>query len=316
MESRKIKLSLIGMGKVGASIAYTIMIKGLADHMVLVNRRRHIAEGEAYDLLHALPFSQPMEIRPGDIFDTAGSDIVVVSASIPSKNMKDRMDLGEGNTRLFEKLIPSIAEASPQAVLIIVTNPVDLMTYWTWKLSGFPPSRVIGTGTLIDSARFRSLLGETSGIHPSDIHAYILGEHGESEFAALSIADVGGKPIHEIIPLCIKDCSAHTVEGIFEEARDGGFKVYRHKGYTNHAIALATAEIIETVVRDRNRVLPVSTLMKGYLGVHDVCLSLPAIVGRNGVKHLVELDLDDEEKHAFQKSAERVKTVARSLGIL
>lgn len=303
------------MGRVGASIAYTVMLKSLADEMVLVSRRRKVAAGEAYDLLHALPFAQPMDIRAGDIGETSNSDIVVITASIPMLDMKDRMDLGKGNTHLFGDLVPPLAEASPQAVFIIVTNPVDLMTYWAWKLSRFPPSRVIGTGTLIDSARFRSLLGETSGIHPADIHAYILGEHGKSEFAALSIADMGGKPVHEIFPLCVKNCSDTTVENVFQEAREGGFQVFRHKGYTNHAIALATAEIIETVVHNRNRILPVSTLMNGYLGVYDICLSLPAIVGKNGVEQLVELDLDEKEKQAFQISAERLKEAARILGI-
>lgn len=315
MNQKKEKISLIGVGKVGSTLALAILTKGLASEMVLVDNNNDRARGEAFDLIHASAFAHPMKIYAGSIDETKQSDIIVISASVPMINMKNRLELAGGNAELFRTFIPRLSRLSPEAIFIIISNPVDIMTYYTLQLSGFPPSRVMGTGTLIDSGRFRSLLGLYSGIHPEDIHAYILGEHGESEFAALSLANFGGLKTEYSIPVCRKTCPLKTPIEVFEEAKEGGMMVYQQKGYTNHAIALATCALIEAIVNDSGRILPVSTLIDGYLGIRDMCLSLPAVLGREGILKIIELPLNEKEQTAFKSSATILKHVTKKLKI-
>ncbi|HHT09954.1 MAG TPA: L-lactate dehydrogenase [Atribacter sp.] len=315
MNQNQQKISLVGVGRVGSMLALTILMKGLAKEMVLVGENNHQAQGEAYDLIHASSFAHPMKIYAGPIEATSHSDIIVVSASVPMTNMKNRLDLGTGNATLFRNLIPQLSQLSPEAIFIIITNPVDIMTYYTIRLSNFPPSRVMGTGTLIDSGRFRSLLGLYSGIHPEDIHAYILGEHGESEFPVLSLADFGGMGMENSLPVCRKTCPLKNLAEVFEEAKDGGMLVYRHKGYTNHAIALATCTLIEAIFKDSGRILPVSTLIDGYLGVTDMCLSMPVVLGQEGILKIIELNMNEQEQTAFRSSAAVLKKAAKEMGI-
>ncbi len=295
------KLSIIGAGHVGATTAYAAIIRELVDNIVLVNRTREKAEGEAADLAHAAAFvGRSIRVRAGEIEDTRGSDIVVLTLSVPlNKGDHSRSSLAVGNVQLFRHWIPLLAQASPNAVMVVVTNPVDVMTYVTWQLSGFPYNRVIGTGTLIDSARFRSLLSEHLQIHPEDIRAYILGEHGDTQFPALSVAVTGGSAID-------KD---PIIEAMFERTRAAGLEVYRRKGYTNYGIAMATAMIIESVIRDSRRTLPVSTLITGFQGVRGLCLSVPAVVGAGGVLRVLNPPLSPLEAEHFKSSANTVRAV-------
>jgi L-lactate dehydrogenase len=293
------KVSIIGMGRVGSTLAYTVALKELCDELILVNRNPEVAIGDAKDLQHALPFiERQMQIDAGDITRTVGSDIVVLCASVPTPdNMRSRRELGRPNARIFDMLIPSVAELSPSAKLIIVSNPVDALTYLTIKRSGFPPSRVLGASTLIDSARFRSMLAAEVKIHPDDLRAYILGEHGPNQFPALSFAQAGGEAIED------NDTRRH----MFKEAVQAGFDVYRHKGYTNYTIALATALIIESIAFDRRHTMPISTLIDGYLGVHGVCLSVPVVVGREGILRVLHPELNTAEIQGFHASAAAVR---------
>lgn len=299
------KISIIGMGKVGSAIAFSILIKGLGGEMVLVDFYREAAEGDALDLLHASPFAHPIEIRAGDYDDTRDSDVVIICASIPSKGIQSRLDLCQGNATLFREIIPQIVAASPEAILLIITNPLDIMTHAALKISGFPAARVLGTGTLIDSGRFRSLLAAEAKIHPDEIHAYILGEHGDSQFPVLSQAGVGSVPFSER--------SAGRVAELFEQARQGGYMVMKKKGFTNYAIALATATIVEAIVQDRRKIYPVSTRVEGYYGLQDLCLSVPAIIGSGGVLRTVPVELNEEEQKALRKSAAVLEEIIRSL---
>lgn len=297
------KISIVGIGRVGGSIAMTIVQEGVADELVLVNRTSDIAQGEAQDLLHASALTtKPMTIRAGDLVDTAESDIVILCPSIPlPSDLESRGDFATGNRALLAELVPTIAAESPEAILLVVTNPVDAMTYVVLKASGFPPSRVIGTGTLIDSARYRSLLSREFKIHPDDIRAYILGEHGDCQFPALSLAMTGG--------VSIRDSEASR--RLFDETRRGGYEVVNRKGYTNYAIALATLLIVKSIVGDWHRTMPVSTLIDGYLDVHDVCLSVPAVIGREGIVRQLRPPLAADEVVAFQRAAAAVqKTIA------
>ncbi len=293
------KISVVGIGRVGSALAFTVVIKGLADELVLVHRTEEVADGEARDLAHASAFADHrMTIRAGQVEDTSGSDVVVVCASVPQpRDIADRAELGLGNTRLFRQLIPPLAAASPEAILLVVTNPVDVMTYFALQWSGFPASRVLGTGTLIDSGRFRALLSAHANIHPDDLRAYILGEHGDTQFPALSLALTGGEPIPP----------TQTVGRLFDETVRSGYEVVQKKGFTNYAVALAAGLILESIVHDERRTMPVSTLIDGYLGVHDVCLSVPAVVGRAGIARALEPPLSADEVVAFHASADTVR---------
>jgi len=296
---KRLKISILGIGRVGSTIAFTIVQKGIADEMVLVNRTHAIAVGEAQDLVHASAFtSQPMRIRAGRLEDTAGSDIVVLCISVPfTKEMRTRADLLAGNRPLFENLAPEIASLSPDAILVVVTNPVDAMTYFALRYSQLPPERVLGVGTLVDSARYRALLSKEFKIHPDDIRAYILGEHGDRQFPALSLAMIGGVSIEK----------AEAAQRLFEETVSSGYEVVRHKGYTNHAIAMATSLILESIVSNWHRTIPVSTLISGYCGVDDVCLSVPAVIGREGILRQLKPPLNNREQQAFRDSAQAVR---------
>jgi len=292
------KVSVIGTGRVGGATAFALVARGLPHELVLVGRDRDKARGEAYDLLHAAAFVRPMKIRAGGPEETAGSDIVILAPSVATDNPGDRLAGASANARLLREVVPPLAEASPGAIVVVVTNPVDVCTYVTLRASGFPPGRVLGTGTLIDTGRFRALMSREAGINANDIRAYILGEHGESQFPARSVASAGGVRI---------EGGDASVRAMFEEARGDGHRVMRHKGHTNFAVALGATLICEAIAADSRAVLPISALVDGFLGVRDVCLSLPCVVGRRGVERSLAIDLDADEAANFRRSAEVVR---------
>jgi L-lactate dehydrogenase len=300
------KISIVGVGKVGSATAFALVTRGLCDELVLVGRHKRSVAGDAHDLMHAAAFVRPMVVRPGSIKDSAGSDIVILTASAPMRDTSSRFSVAKANAKLYARLVPELAKANPRAILIIVANPVDLMTHLTLRLSGFPASRVLGTGTLIDTARFRGLLAQQSGINVYDLRAYILGEHGDSQFPALSTASAGGMRFDE---------HDQTVLRMFHKARQSGYLVVKHKGYTNYAIALATTMIVEMIVSDMHGVVPVSVLIDGYLGVRDVCLSVPCVVGRSGVLRTLPVELNDTEAAAFRKSAKLLREAMQKLDL-
>jgi L-lactate dehydrogenase len=293
------KISIIGTGHVGSTIAYTLMLKGLGTSLVLADRTLAKAQSDAHDLSHAMAFTDHIvPVEAGELERTAQSDIVIVTASVPWKpEYSSRFDLGPGNLALYRELIPRLADLSPSAVLIIITNPLDAMTYFAIEHSQFDWRKVLGVGTLIDSARFRKMLSEKHHIHPDDIRAYVLGEHGQTQFPALSMAYAGGSKISD-------EASARFLLGQSEAAAHA---IVRGKGYTNFAISMAVALIVESIVYDENRTMPICVKIDGYLGVRDVCLSLPVVVGRHGILRTLEPALNENEEKAFLASAEAVK---------
>jgi L-lactate dehydrogenase len=299
------KISIVGVGRVGSAVAFALVAEGLAEQLVLVSRTRASAEAEARDLTHASAFTtERAAIRAGELADTAGSDVVVLCASVPAHaGIASRDELAAGNARLFDQIVPPLAEASPEAVLLVATNPVDAMTYHALRLSGFPPGRVIGTGTLVDSARFRTLIAEELGMNPDDVRAYILGEHGASQFPALSMSMTAGLPFER----------GELAERMFRRTVEAGNEIMRAKGYTNYAVALAATLVIDSIAHDARRAMPVSTLIDGYRGARDVCLSVPAIIGRGGVLWRLEPPLTEEETAAFQRSAEAVRKTIEAM---
>jgi len=293
------KVSIIGAGRVGSTLAYTLLLKESVDELVLVNRTADTARGHALDLQHALMFiDHRVKIRAGDVPETAGSDVIAVCASMPWKEQfTSRLEMAADNTRLMERLLPPLAEASPDAKIVVVTNPVDVLTWHAIRITGFAPNRVMGTGTIIDSSRFRELVSEQVGIHPADIRAYSLGEHGDSQFVAFSRAAVGGEPLDD----------RPDRRGMFQQAVRAGLDVFALKGCTEFAIAMATAHIIECILTDARHTMPLSVMVDGYEGVRGVCLSLPVVVGRNGIERWMNPKLNDEEAAAFRASASVIR---------
>ena len=299
------KVTIVGPGAVGMVLAYTLMLRGVAREIVLVGRNRIKAEGEALDLMHAQAFLQvPVRVSAGGIADAADSEVVVVCASVPTPGgLIDRNDLFKGNVELMKSLLPEVARVAPQAKLLMVSNPVDALTWLALELTGFPAQRVMGTGTLVDSIRFRELLSELLGVHPDDLRAYILGEHGEHQFAAMSVAQAGGERIDD----------TPARRALCERAKGFGIEVFRKKGNTCYAIGLAAAHIVESILLDERRTMPLSVRIDGYLGEREVCLSLPVVVGRNGVERILQPDLSPDEQVSFHEAAEAVRKVIRGI---
>jgi L-lactate dehydrogenase len=278
------------------------------DDLVLIGRpakdaaAAHFPTGEAMDLLHASAFTRPARVRAGDLADAAGSDVIAIC--IAGKGNVLPRDTGLlHNAEIFRQMIPALAAICPDAILLITTNPLDAMTTLALQLSKFPPGRVLGTGTLLDTMRLRVLLSEKRGIHPRDIRAYVLGEHGDTQFVARSSASAGGARIG------LDAAALHDLEA---QTRMTGYSIMHHKGYTNAGVAMSAACIIEAIANDSKEVIPVSTLVTGFAGVKDICLSLPAVVGRKGVLQTLQIELTADEQQAFQKSAQYVhETLAR-----
>ena len=301
------KITIVGTGRVGSAIAFAVVMDPLASELLLLNRSRDKAEGDAMDLTHASAMrNSNMLIRAGDVADSTGSDVIIVTASAPfGAATNTRLQLANANTELFCEMIPPLAAASPEAIFLIVTNPVDVMTYATMAFSGFSPERVIGTGTLLDSIRYRALLSTELQIHSEDIRAYILGEHGDSQFAAHSLAMTGGERFYP----------SDTSRRMFAETVTMGYEVYRRKGHTSYGIALATMAILDSITYDLRHTMPVSTLINDYLDVQDVCLSLPAVIGRAGITRVLHPLLSEDEQAAFRRSAEAVRNTLQQTSL-
>ena len=305
------KISVIGTGNVGSVAAFILARRGFGDELVLcgrdTERSRMKAEGEALDIAHAVAFTRHrLRIRGGVMADTADSDILVFAASAPTpETMTDRMQLAHDNTKLVADTIPRLAKLSPSAILVNVTNPLDVVNYHMLQLSGFDWRRVIGTGTLIDSARFRAKLSQTLDINANDIKAYVIGEHGESQFAAVERATVGGESLKRL--LVDNDIDLAKLADFEADARRVGFDIFEKRGYTNYAVAMGVEMIVENIVNDVCATLPVSVKIDKFAGVKDVCLSIPCVVGRTGVRMRLAPELSDSEREQFQRSAERVR---------
>lgn len=298
------KVSIIGAGRVGVTLAYALLNRHVCREIVLVARDPSRAAGDVEDLNHAAAFGGgATTVVAGRYEDTRASDVVVYTASVPWEGRgTEREAATEENTKLFAATVPQLAELSPRSILLVVTNPVDTMTLVALRLSGFDPKRVIGTGTLVDTARFRRQLSDAWGINALDVRAYVLGEHGPSQFPALSSASAGGVHIGESDPLVHKAAA---------DAKDAGLRVFQLKGYTNFGIATSCALIIDAIDQDAGAVLPISTLIDGYCGVRGLCLSVPAVVGAEGVRRALAVDLNEHEANLFRASAERVRSAVR-----
>jgi L-lactate dehydrogenase len=304
---------VIGAGFVGSSFAYSLMIHGTVSEIVLIDVDKKRAEGEAMDLNHGVSFVQPVRVWAGDYQDCQDADIVVITAGLAQKPGESRLDLVTSNVGIFRQIIPKIKEFNRTGILVVATNPVDLMTYAALKLSGFPSGRVIGSGTILDTSRLRYLLGEHLRVDARNVHAYIIGEHGDSEVPAWSLASVGGTRLKDYGAVLGQGLDDAYLNGMFEQVKNAAYKIIELKGRTYYAIGLGLTRIVESIIRDENAILTVSSLLHDYYGVDDVCLSVPTIVNRNGVREVLKLPLTEEEITKLQSSASTLKNIVKSL---
>lgn len=303
------KVAVIGCGFVGSASAFALMESGLFSEMVLVDVNRDKAEGEALDISHGLPFARPMQIYAGDYDDIADAAIVILSAGANQKPGETRLDLVRKNIAVFRAIMPEITRRDFGGILLIVTNPVDILTYGAIRLSGLPENRVFGSGTVLDSARLKYLLGEHLGVDPRSVHAFIIGEHGDSEMAAWSSANVSGVPLHSFCEMRGHLNHKAEMERIAENVKNSAYTIIEKKQATYYGIAMAVRRICEAITRDEKSVLPVSTVQHGTFGIEGIALSMPAIVGKDGVETLVPIQLDGQEVAALQASARTLRQV-------
>jgi len=308
------KVVIVGAGAVGSTFAYALAQKGIADQICLIDANADFAEGQALDLAHGLPFYPAVQIRAGDKRDYADAQVIVVTAGAKQVPGESRLNLLQRNTAIIESIVDEIVEQKSQAVLVLATNPVDILTYVALKRSGWSKGRVIGSGTVLDSARFRYLISQHCKVDVGNVHAYILGEHGDSEVAAWSMTHVAGVPIDNYCPQCGKCGDWHGErERIVQQVKESAYHIINYKGATYFGIGMSLARIVGTILQDQNSVLTVSTYLEGEYGLHDVCLGIPSIIGQGGVKRIVETELRPEEQSALERSAQTLKDGIASL---
>ena len=303
------KAAMIGCGLVGSASAFSLMQSGLFSEMVLIDADRDRAEGEAMDISHGIPFAHPMKIYAGDYADIADASIIIITAGANQKPDETRLDLVHKNVKIFEDIMGKIVEHDCKGILLIVANPVDILTYTALQLTGFPSNRVIGSGTVLDTARLKFELGEHLAVDSRSIHAFIMGEHGDSEIAAWSSANVSGIPIYRFCEMrgyCDHD---GAMDRIAETVKNSAYEIIEKKQATNYGIAMAIRRICEAIVRDEKSILPVSGLMEGEYGIENVALSMPAIIGKDGIEKKVPVSLSWEEQEALKESAKTLREI-------
>jgi len=311
--SRPTKIAIVGVGMVGSTFAYTLLLSGVVSEIVLIDANHERAEGEAMDLNHAVPFAHPTKICAGAYADCQGAAITVIAAGVGQRPGESRLELVRRNAAIFGQIVPEVARANPDGIIVVATNPVDVLTYLTLELAGLPANRVFGSGTILDTARFRYMLSEHLGVDPRSVHAFIIGEHGDSEVPVWSLANVAGMRLPSFcaengIPL-----SPDTMERIFRQTRDAAYEIITRKGATYYAVAAGLMRITEAILRDQNTVLSISSLVTDYYGIDDVCLSLPTVLGRGGIERVLRLDLSPHEARGVRKSAGVLRQTIESL---
>ncbi len=310
------KIAVVGAGNVGASFAYVLLTSGLASEIVLIDANKAKAEGEAMDINHAVPLHQSARVIAGDYKDCAGATITVVTAGSAQRPGETRLDLVQRNTQIFKQIIPNIVNNNPHGIILIATNPVDILTYVALKISGLPKNHVIGSGTVLDTARFRYLLSQEFDVDPRSVHAYIIGEHGDSEVPVWSLANIAGMRLPDFCAINGMGCSQPALDHIFEQTRDAAYHIIERKGATYYAIASGLLRICEAILRDTGTVLSVSSYIEDYYGISDVCLSIPSVVDLDGVERILKLDLSADEIEGLRKSADILRSTISQLDII
>jgi L-lactate dehydrogenase len=298
------RIAIVGVGAVGSTTAYTLLLRERMDELVLIDANNAKAVGDALDMNHGLPFLGKARVWAGTYDDCRDADIIIITAGVSQRPGESRIDLLKRNVAIFETITNDILKSGTNGILLIASNPVDIMSYFTWKRSGFSSQRVIGSGTLLDSARFRYLIGDELGIDSRSIHAHIVGEHGDSELPLWSLANISGATIL---------LSEEKKKEIFINTRDAAYRIIEAKGATYYAIALALDRICTAILKNEAAILNVSTLLTGYHGVSEVYLGVPCIIDNSGIRETLMLQISDEEKQLFHKSADKLKGLIQSI---
>ena len=311
------KIGIVGSGNVGATAAFAMVMRGVGRQIVMVDLDRKRAQAEADDILHAVPFAQPLQVRAGGYEDLAGAAVVVITAGARQKPGETRLQLLERNAAVFRDVVPQVLRNAPEAVLVIASNPVDVMTHLAARYArefGVPSSRVVGTGTTLDTARFRALLSRYLGVDAHHVHAYVLGEHGDSEVVAWSEVGIGGIPLEEFCILGTQEITEDVRKQIEDEVRHAAYSIIEGKGATYYGIGAAIAQIVNVIVRDQRAILTVCTPMDEVVGVPDVTVALPNVIGGPGVISTCPFELSDEERERPRASAQIVRDALDELG--
>lgn len=305
------RVAIIGAGLVGATCAYALMINGLVSEIVLVDTDHERAIGEAMDLAHGVPFVRNVRVWAGDYTDVATADITVVTAGANQKPGETRLDLVKRNLAILTDVVERVVASGNNGILLVVANPVDVLSYAAWKISGWPAARVIGSGTILDTARFRHLIGRHFGVDPRSVHAYIIGEHGDSEVPLWSSANIGNVPLDQF-----EAYNEATLAQIFEETRNAAYEIIKRKRATYYAIGLGVTRLVEAILHDQHSVLSVSTLLEGEYGIEDVYLSLPCIVGAEGIAARLTPPISNEEIGNLHASAAVLHSILAEVGLV
>ncbi len=314
--SHPTRIAIVGTGNVGSTYAYALLLNRLSSEIVLIDANHAKAEGEAMDLNHAMPFTHPTRIWAGDFPHCAGAALTVLAAGANQRPGETRLDLVKRNYEIWQALIPQIVKHNPDGILLIATNPVDVLTYAALKISGLASQRVIGSGTVLDTARFRYLLSQHFRVDARSVHAFIIGEHGDSEVPLWSLANIAGMKLEDFCRAQGMELGAATRKKIYEQTRDAAYSIIERKGATYYAVAAGLIAITAAILRDQNTVFSVSTLIQDYYGINDVCLSLPTVLNRKGVDRLLRPELNEEEGAGLRHSAEILRKTIEQLGLM
>ena len=309
------KAAMIGCGFVGSASAFALMQSGLFSELVLIDANHDKAEGEAMDIAHGLPFAGQVKIYAGDYDDIVDAAVIIVTAGAAQKPGETRLDLVNKNVNIFKSIIPEIAKRNYKGILLIVANPVDILTYTAVKLSGLPENRVIGSGTVLDTARLKYALGEHLEVDSRSVHSFIIGEHGDSEIVAWSSTNVSGIPVNDFCELRGHFNHEEAMHRIADDVKNSAYDIIEKKGATYYGIAMSVKRICECIMRYEKSILPISSMMHGEYGISDICLSMPTVVGREGVETRVPIQLNEQEESALSASAEQLSKVAAQLDL-
>jgi L-lactate dehydrogenase len=310
-----VRIAIVGAGNVGATFAYSLVLSGLASEIVLIDADHARAEGQAMDLDHAVPFNKPVRVWAGTYADCEGALVTMISAGASQKPGETRMDLLKRNVAVFRSVISEVAAVNQEGIILVATNPVDVLTYAAYRISGLSRRRVFGSGTILDTARFRTLLANHFDVDARSLHAHIIGEHGDSEVPVWSLANIAGVRLADLGGEGWARYDQDTMEEIFRKTRDAAYHIIERKGATYYAVAAGLFRIVEAIVRDQSTVLSATSMLNGQYGLSDVCLSLPSVINRRGIARVLELELSDDERAKLTQSAAILKGSISELGL-
>lgn len=308
------KCGIVGCGFVGTSIAFSLLQSGMFQEIVLLDVNNEKAQGEAMDLSHGLSFAGPMEIYAGDYHDLEDTGIIIITAGAGQKPGETRLDLVHKNVGIFKQIIPQITKYNKEAIMLVVSNPVDILTYVTIQLSGYPEHRVIGSGTVLDSGRLKYMIGKRLAIDPRSVHSFVIGEHGDSELVAWSCTNISGVPFETICNLrSNRSPEPGYQDHLEEEVKQSAYEIIGRKGFTSYGVAMAVKRICEGIVGDEHCILSVSSLLHGEYGMDNICIGVPTVLGSTGIEDVITLDLDEDEKRDLEESVRELKQVIAGL---